>query len=491
MILFLAISCNSGTVELIDSAPSITATSESTYTVDTAVTGTTETTTTATATTTATTTTTTTTTGPAPVNDVAIEVHSDISSILVVTWSQQADATDAWLEFSFEDDFWEQSPPQSGEIGEHREVVLGLPTDTEVQVRIVNTMDGDTVTSGIYTGTTGPLPGALHSADVYIFDDALASPERYMLTTISVGTASYGYGGPCWVVITDRQGRYVWFWEVPDSRLSLFSQVSSDGTHIKFDGTTHYVWASGVEPGIWSTTLDLEHFEYIELDQFGFTFDEIDGGLILYDDDQGDDSLIERDADGNERVVFNCDDYMDSIGQWSASCSPNGIVWRPDTDTILWSMYNVDTVFEIDRVSGEMLRQFGQLSGGYTFVPPTSVVDYQHYANYTPEGNFFTSTHTLGENTQRASEWEVDDATQTLTEVWRYDDSPYYAAYGGEAYRLSNNNTLISYGTDGATREVTYDKEVVWDIEWETGPLMGHNTLIDDLYALNRGPLAQ
>ena len=89
-----------------------------------------------------------------------------------------------------------------------------------------------------------------------------------------------------------------------------------------------------------------------------------------------------------------------------------------------------------------------------------------------------------------AREFTVDDETQTLTEIWSYgEDSPYYATYAGEATRVGEN-TLISYGTDGALVEVTPDGEVAWELRWMTGShphLLGHLTLIDDLYALNQG----
>jgi hypothetical protein len=62
------------------------------------------------------------------------------------------------------------------------------------------------------------------------------------------------------------------------------------------------------------------------------------------------------------------------------------------------------------------------------------------------------------------------------------------------AIRLENGNTLGNYGTGGVIREITPDKETVFHVkfDYESGndvynKMVGHNVLIDDLYALNAG----
>ena len=51
----------------------------------------------------------------------------------------------------------------------------------------------------------------------------------------------------------------------------------------------------------------------------------------------------------------------------------------------------------------------------------------------------------------------------------------------------TNGNTLGNYGPKGVIVEVTSDKEVAWRVDYDD-KLLGNNILIDDLYALNRGP---
>ena len=430
----------------------------------------------------------------APVADVAVQVHPEVATILRVSWTQLEDVEAAWLEFTFENDDWLSSPPTGRQVGEQSEVILGVPGDTEVTFRIMNQVDGQDLSSEQqWTGTTGSVPEALLEASLITWDPTLASPEPYILGSVDVGSS--WYSGPFWVFIMDRQARYVWYHQIPgtlsSSLLSLFAQVSSDGTHILFDASTYYFSFDDWRSTVFRMTLDHGFYEEIEIPDLSFTFDEIDGGVILYDQDH--ENLVERQPDGSERVIWECAGWMRSLGHSSAYCAPNSVVYIPATDTVLWSMYNADTVVELERQSGEIVRYFGQLPGGWAFDPPDTVVDYQHYPSYTPDGTLIVSTHVLGQSQQqRAREYLLDDATQTLTDIWHYgEEVPFYANYGGEAFRLDNGNTLICYGTDGAMREVTADKKTAWSVEWPVNPnshLTGHNSFIRDLYALNRGP---
>ena len=93
---------------------------------------------------------------------------------------------------------------------------------------------------------------------------------------------------------------------------------------------------------------------------------------------------------------------------------------------------------------------------------------------------------------QLAAEYAVDDASKTLTRVWFHESTDRWATQWGEAYRLPNGNLVQGYGQDGAVREITPDGTVAWEAEWDKDVsgyrLLGHFSLIADLYALNRGP---
>jgi hypothetical protein len=427
------------------------------------------------------------------VSDVTVTVHDQVSTILIVTWNQEEAVEGGWLEFTFEDDEWFTSPEKPLAAGPQREVILGVPSETTVQFHICNRYGDQVIYSKEeYSGTTGSLPAGFVEPTLISYDPLIASPERFMLGSVDMGSS--WYYGPFWTFIVDRQARVVWYRRTSDSRLSLFVQVAADGTHILVDGSTYYVWDPSVEPSIERLTLDLVYDDDTVLPSYGFTFDEIDGGTILYQN--GSDELVARDSSGSETTLWSCPTYARSAGFSAYTCMPNSIIWTPGVNTLLWSMFENDTVVEVDLDTRTVLRQFGQLPGSYTFDPPSSVLDYMHFPSWTPDGTLLSSTHVRGSpGIQREREYTVDDATETFTNVWTFgEDEDYYATYAGEAQRLADRNTLISYGTDGAVVEATYDMDVAWNFEWSDPRhtlLIGHLTLIDDLYALNEGPSAR
>ena len=90
-----------------------------------------------------------------------------------------------------------------------------------------------------------------------------------------------------------------------------------------------------------------------------------------------------------------------------------------------------------------------------------------------------------------SSDLTVDDKTRTLTRIWSYTSTDRWATQVGEAVRLPNGNTVQGYGQDGAVREVTSDGTIAWEVSWPEDDqgyrVVGHSSMIPDLYALNQG----
>lgn len=429
-------------------------------------------------------------TGTVPfVADVSVAVHEDVHTILLVSWTQVEAATESWVEYSFGGEAPLESPRVARPAGPASEVLLGIPADTEVVFRIHTEAAGTTQVTPDQVATTGSLPSDLPVPDMLLWDEARAASERWLLGSLDVG--ANWYYGPYYAFILDRQGRYVWYWKVPDNRGSLYVQPGWDGTHIFVDANTAYVF-DDVDAGIFRMSLDLHYLEETVID-YGFAIDEhVDGGVLFEGRVRNGFNLTRRNPDGTDTLLWECKPYFDSIGADSRRCNPNTLVWDADRNTVLWSMYVVNTVLEIDLATGEVIKQFGQLEGGWTFDPEEATVDYQHYVNWTPAGTLIASTHTWPDDSeQRTREYQVDEASQTLHEIWTFGAGvDHYAQYAGEAWRHPDGNTLIGYGVDGVELEVSPDGAIVWDVEWPRSPnthLIGHMTLVDDLYALNAG----
>jgi hypothetical protein len=97
-------------------------------------------------------------------------------------------------------------------------------------------------------------------------------------------------------------------------------------------------------------------------------------------------------------------------------------------------------------------------------------------------------------NQHAFAEFTIDRVNRRLVETWVYTEGPEWAMYKGMAIRLPNGNTLGNYGTGGFIREITPDKRTAFHVKFDVpegddffNKMVGHNVLIDDLYALNGG----
>jgi len=433
------------------------------------------------------------------VSDVEVAVLDFARTILEVTWTQTLPADETWVEFTFEEGNVLASPPRNGETGAHREVVLGVPAETEVVIRIVSSDGGQAFATSNHMGRTGAVPSSMPTPEVLSYDPALASPDRWLFGSVedSVGgvasTDAY-YRSVFWLYIMDRRGRIVWYYADPASNAtSSFQRIARDGQYIwiekkQFNSPT-------VQEAL-KVTLDGSFMEAIPLPGFRDCIEVTDDGSVLYDAGF---ELREMSRDGEIRAIWNCEEhYGDDF-----NCYTNTINWNPDEDTVVLSFPYEATVVEIDRQTGALLRQYGDAPGSWAFSPEIWRFEYQHFANVTPEGTLLVSSHMPGYSDTRAPvagqhafmEFERDFETETLEYKWHYQEGDEWAMFKGMAIRLPNGNTLANYGTGGVIREITPDNETAFHVKFDVedgndffNKMVGHNVLIDDLYALNGGP---
>jgi len=428
----------------------------------------------------------------APLGDVTVSLHPEVATVPVVAWTQHTATAAGWVQYSFEGRDWMRSPTRSCTAGEHSQALFGVPAETEVTVRLVNEIDGRRLFSeATPTVVTGELPRELPEPLRKIWDREATSSENWFLASLEYQNEDW-YRGPWYLFVLDREGRIVWYYSVPHNRCTMHARIARDGSHVLLEETTIYQGDQGEDSRIRRLTLGMGYDEEIPVPFLGSTFAETDDGTILFDDysDFPITWLSELMPDGSLRRIWNCNQWGHEFDLNVWGCDPNETIWVPETDTVLWSMWGSDTVVEVTRDKGELLHQFGRVADGWSFDPVKSRFEMQHYPYYTDAGTLLTSTHTVSNPPeQRAREFVVDADAQSLVEIWSYGEGVgRYATYAGEALRLPNGNTLINYGTGADLREVTHDKQVVWEVEWDDTYLIGHVSPIDDLYALDRGP---
>lgn len=423
------------------------------------------------------------------VSELSASVSDEVATMILARWTQEGTAQ-VWVEFEH-GGVWYSSPAVEGESGENEAWILGVPADTDVVWRVVTDNAGAEFVSEEEAARTGSLPEDMRVPEVASWEPELAGEDAagWMLGSVDVDGGS-SYSGPFWLFIADRSGNIVWYRDL-EYWQSMFPRVARDGTHIAYD-SQYLLDPGGTLSAVIRTTLDGRYSEEVLTPGLGWCWDETGDGTVFYDrykDQDGVATIEEVAPDGSQRTIWECTSWQAPMDEDPDHCYTNTVNWVEETDSILWSTYWGDYALEVDRQSGEVLWYAGVLEGGWSFEPEDAVFDLQHYPNYTPDGTLLVSTHIPGvEDTQRAREYEVDYATQTLRQVWEYGEGVEpWAQYSGEAVRLENGNTLVNYGTGGEVREVTADGELVWSLQFGDEHTLGHTQLITDLYAVNTG----
>jgi hypothetical protein len=438
----------------------------------------------------------------AAVTDVTVAVHPNVNTLLVVTWNQAVEADRVWLEFGFEAGAVMTSRPAPGGIGPHRDVVIGVPGETQVTLRVVLEKAGERFTTSDYQGTTLAVPAGMPRPEVLAHDPALASPNRWLFGSVENSDGGCNnqtcfYHTTFWLYIIDRQGRIVWYYADPASNATTsFQRIARDGEYIVLEKRP---FGQGGQRGVLQMTLDWSYFEEIAVPNLADAIDVTDEGSLLYNVDGQNAELRERTRDGEIRAIWSCRERFGEDFQ----CYSNTVNWNPIDDTVLMSFPYQNTVVEIDRQSGEVVGQYGDAPGSWEFSPPTWDFEFQHFANISIDGTLIVSSHMPGfADTEEPvagqhafMEFEVDRENRRLIEKWIYNEGQEWAMYKGMAMRIPGGNTLANYGTGGVIREITPDKQTAFLVKFDSergndffNKMVGHNVLIDDLYALNGGP---
>jgi hypothetical protein len=202
------------------------------------------------------------------------------------------------------------------------------------------------------------------------------------------------------------------------------------------------------------------------------------------------------------RDAYWCKRGFANTNDW---CHANGTAYDARDDAILVSLRTQDCIIKFDRKSG-VLRWILGPHGNWKepwagkLLKPDGALSWnfhQHDCSITPAGTIlcfdngndralpFERRVPDAENTSRAVEFAIDDATRTIRQVWSYGEAPparLFAGFQGGAMRLPNTgNTFITYGgvcsLDGKPSadsdradirarliEVTPDNKVVLDL---------------------------
>ena len=420
-----------------------------------------------------------------PVSDLSWYVHEEIESLVYATWSQEV-AADGWVEYSFDEGEWLTSPLVSLDAGPQEQILLGVPYDSEVTLRVVTTLDGEAVTSEEVTATTGAVPEELPLPQVLIADPESWEPTgRYMLGSINPTPGGW-FIGHYWMFIVDRQGRVVWARRGIDWNFTIYLHVSAAGDILWDESTFWSMFDDGAASKVHRMKIDGVVTESRDTPGMHHAFVDLPDGSLLWGSALTAYETLEKlHPDGTRETLWDCTEFYlaHDLGGW---CHSNAMYYREQTNSLLYSFPDPDMVLELDLTTGEVLDWWSHLNGAWTVDPPDATFWFQHGTTFTDSGTLLLSSHAAEDDDDGVvREYEIDRDAQVLRQIWHHgagDDID--AEFAGEAHRLAAGNTLHNTGTTPRVREITPEGAVVWDIAWDGYLLIGRTVLLEDLYTL-------
>jgi hypothetical protein len=429
------------------------------------------------------------------IDGVEWDTHEEIESLVTVTFDQLR-AAQAWIEFKpVEDEDWMLTPAQDLAVGQASFLLLGLPYGYDFEFRVANDFGDGPLYSDSFTGAVPAAPSSLPLTQLHVYEpDLVESTGRFLLSSVNANTGGW-VAGDYWKIIIDRKGRTVWALETPSHLWTTFTRVALNGEDLLYDQFSYWaIWDSGAASQVHRIKIDGTHLESYATPGAHHAFTELrDGSLVWGAASWSTETLEKRNPDGSQETLWDCGPFHDALGITSM-CQSNTVTWDEATDTFLLSFYTTDTLVHIDHATGETLRVFGEAYGDFAFDPETSAFAWQHGGYWTEAGTLLLSTHRTDVPDEEletvAREYELDDETMTLHQIWSFGEGGgLHAHTAGEALRLPNGNTLHNYGSFGRLREVTPDGTIVWDVDWridlheDYDRLIGRTTFLEDLYA--------
>lgn len=410
------------------------------------------------------------------VSDLAIRLHTTIPSITYASWTQRSATDEVWVEYTIDGSTWDATPHTAGTTGAHEQIVLGVPYATPLTWRLVVATGGAETRVDGPGITTGAAPANLPEVDLEVADPAGWDPDgRFLLTSVSEEEPLVSQEPRFWVVMLDRQGRYVWAIPADPASWTIFPKPSRDGTSILYDDSLFWTaWDGGAESVVHQVAIDGTELRRWETPGLSHAFDDLsDDTIVWFETGRGNEILMESVGEADPVVLWSCSDWVrtSDIARHPENpnaevCGTNGLAWNEDDDTFTVSLWSHETVVEVGH-DGEVLW-YADPNGrhGYSVQPSGTVWSWQHEAHLVDGDRLLLSsgvgaTRDGSFEATATYEFQLDRDAGTLELVFSY-ESDWVARYKGAAHLTPNGNFVHSYGSAGGVREITPDGELVW-----------------------------
>ena len=193
-------------------------------------------------------------------------------------------------------------------------------------------------------------------------------------------------------------------------------------------------------------------------------------GLIIQEIDQNNNVLFQwRSWDHMQITDATREDLTDSLIDYIHG---NAIELDYDNN-ILISSRHIDEITKINRSTGNIIWRLGGKNNMFTMYNDTIRFSHQHDIRRLANGNItlFDNGNFRFPEYSRAVEYSLDETNFTATLVWQFQREPQVvSSWGGNAQRLENGNTFISWGgASNTVTEVKPDGTIVFEASYIPG----------------------
>lgn len=394
-----------------------------------------------------------------------------VPTVLQVSWTTPTPAI-GQVEYGPDATYGAATPLETEPTTEHSALLYGMPAEAEVHLRVVSEADGARVLGDDVVAWTDPLRAAMAATS------ASGETDQFTVTTLL---------GTNWMpTIFDRQGRVVWSVSVDVNNGMLFrSRLGRDGQSILY-GIDGVVGGQVVRVG-W----DGAEIEAIDAPAFSHDFVETDDGALAWlalDESEVDgelargDTIVERSADGTERVVWSAwDSLIPGVvvdGDWT-----HGNVLEFDAARQVYqvSLRNLSLILEIDRASGDVLWSFGGDGASVTVDAASTAPTQQHGFELLSDDRLLVFDNGPIERAASAvREYQLDFGGGTASETWTHSLDPAIFGYAlGDVAELPDGDVLIAWSSAGLLERVDRDGAASFQVQGSLGTGLGYITAID------------
>jgi len=434
---------------------------------------------------------------------VTYEESEVIPTVLIVSWT--ADPGRGQIEYGLTANLGETTP-LTAEGESHERVVLGLKAASLYYWRVVHELpDGTRLASPTLTFQTGEPPDGYKKYTLHTVDPAQSEVHGGFLLISQAGA------GNSFASIIDSDGDLVWWaTDTGGEEQIMRARMALDGKSIvysAYDGDRSSdlgrIYRMSLDGRTSTETRALSHhhdfvqrdantFAWLSWDYEPHVIDNLPMDVAAdvvrmapegYMEEEEHSRLFSFFSDFPIAPFWSCshmgyDQYVNDHYEWTHS---NSVNYEPVEDAFYVLARYIDTLVKIDASTGSYIWQMGGDNNDFTSPEGDGLINHSHMSHVWPGGALiFDNNNHAGQNTS-VIEYEWDEATMTVEKVWEYaEPSGRFTSFLGDARRLPNGNTLITFSPHGDIHEVTPAGDIVWEASTNQTPW--RVSYVPDLY---------